>query len=273
VLDDDRTTHWSGLRARILNLAMRLASDRAIVLAGRLEERFARQSGIARARIVVVPNGIRPWPEAGTRRAELRRRLGWSEHRKVVLLVAVLRGGKGHEDMFAAMPEVVSAVPEVTLQIVGDGPARQALEVLARPLGDRVAFLGERSDVPDLMAAADLLVLPSWSEAYPTVLLEAAMTGLPAVATDVGGSAEIVSDSATGLIVPPHAPDRLAAAIVAVLGDGDLAHSLGRAARRRAETEFSVTRQAERTLAVYSGLVSPARHAISGAGPRLAAPD
>lgn len=252
---DDRATRWSALRARWLNLAMRLASDRVIMLAASLREGFASQSGIKPKQMVVVPNGIQLWADARGRRAELRRRFGWASGEKVILIVAVLRGGKGHEDLFAAMPRVLGPIPEATVKVVGDGSERARIEALAQPLGDKVRFLGERRDVAELMAAADLLVLPSWSEAFPTVLLEAAMSGLPAVATDVGGSAEIIAHGETGLIVPACDPEQLAGAIAAILADVDRAGRMSSAARARAERLFTIERQAATTRAVYQDLI------------------
>lgn len=264
VLDDDRRTRWSALRANLLNLSMRLASDRAIVLASSLRTPFAAQSGLAVERMEIVPNGIRLWPDQQSHRAVLRQRLGWRDGERIILIVAVLRGGKGHEDLFEAMAHIAGSVPGAVVKVVGDGPMRGALEAMAEPLGDKVVFLGERRDVPDLLAAADLLVLPSLSEAYPTVLLEAAMARLPAVATDVGGSGEIVADGVTGLVVPPRAPAALAEAIIRILGDDGLARALGGAARARAEQHFVVERQAERTLAIYEQILDGARRTASG---------
>lgn len=243
------------LRARLLDAAVRMASDRAIVLAEPLRHPFSDRAGINPDRVVVVPNGLEPWPDPGCRRRELRRREGWAPDCDVILMVAVLRPGKGHADLLTALPAILARRPAARLKIVGDGELRPQLHALAARYGAAVELLGERSDIAELMAAADLLVLPSESEAFPTVLLEAAMAGLPAVATDVGGTSTILEHGVTGLLIPPGMPDALSAAIVKILADPGLARALGAAGRRKALTQFTVAHQAAATLAVYQTLI------------------
>ena len=105
------------------------------------------------------------------------------------------------------------------------------------------------------MSAASVVVLPSESEALPTVLLEAAAAGCPVVASDVGGVREIVDDGATGLLVPPQDEKALATALVRILSDPELGERMGHAARAKAESQFSIAIQAKRTLEVYRQLV------------------
>jgi glycosyltransferase involved in cell wall biosynthesis len=251
VLGAGGATRWSRLRARLLNLATRLAADRAIVLASSLRHDFADQTGIGLERMSVVPNGIRTWPDQRKQRENIRRQLGWASEQRVVLIVAVLRGEKGHEDLFAALPQIRASVPQACVKVVGDGPQRAELETLARPMGDAIEFLGQCSDIASLMATSDVLALPSLSEAYPTVLLEAAMAALPAVVTDVGGSGEIVVDGVTGVLVQPRSPVALAEALSGILSDREHAAKLGAAARARALDHFTIERQAEATMQVY----------------------
>jgi glycosyltransferase involved in cell wall biosynthesis len=119
-------------------------------------------------------------------------------------------------------------------------------------LGDAVEFLGERMDVPDILRASDLLIQASWSEALPTVLIEAGAAGLPVVATDVGGSAEIVQDGKSGFIVPPGNPAALAARTITLLQAPALAQQMARYAHDFVHATFSLPRQAEQTLALYT---------------------
>jgi glycosyltransferase involved in cell wall biosynthesis len=124
--------------------------------------------------------------------------------------------------------------------IVGEGPDRPALEDEVRRLGleDRVRFVGERHDVPDLLAAADAFVLSSFSEGLPVSVLEAMAAELPVVASRVGGMPELVLDGVTGLLVEPGDPDELAAALDRIVADRDLRRSLGIAGRSFAESHF-----------------------------------
>src|SRR4029453_11595231 len=129
----------------------------------------------------------------------------------VILTPARLHPQKGHEYLLAAAAQI----PDATFVLAGDGPLRSELEVRARELGiaGRCLFLGERADVPDLLAAADLFVLPSLFEGLPVSILEAMAAGRPVVATAIGGTDEVVTTEQTGLLVPPRDPVAIAAAI------------------------------------------------------------
>lgn len=137
--------------------------------------------------------------------------------------------------------------------VVGDGPARHGLEQLSRELGltDRVEFRGASRQVPELLAAARLFVLSSRYEGMPNALLEAMAQGLPAVATAVGGVADIMTDGETGVIVPPQDPEALARAIADLLADDERAGRLGQAARAHIQERFTVAAHVDRALAVY----------------------
>ncbi|HUO86960.1 MAG TPA: glycosyltransferase, partial [Thermoanaerobaculia bacterium] len=140
--------------------------------------------------------------------------------------------------------------------IVGDGPEGERLRRVAERLGDRVSWLGYRPWVAPYLAAADLFVLASRGDAYPTVLLEAAAAGLPVIATHGGGVPEIVADGESGLLVPPGDAGRLAAAIEELLSDPPRAAAMAAAARRRAASDFSAARWAERLAGLYRRLVA-----------------
>jgi glycosyltransferase involved in cell wall biosynthesis len=239
------------MRAAILNRSARLAADRVIAVAGPVAGLYAEQSGISADRIIVVHNGIaEPRPVAAGRDA-VRAQLGWGKHDKVILMVAVMREGKGHEDLLAALRPIREAVDGARIVFAGDGPLRDSFETIGEPYGDDVCFLGERTDVAELMAAADVLALPSYSEALPTVLLEAAAAGLPAVASAVGGVPEIIENGQSGYFVPPGDRHSLAEAIIDILGKPALGARMGTFARQLAKERFTVEHQARNTLKVY----------------------
>jgi glycosyltransferase involved in cell wall biosynthesis len=119
-----------------------------------------------------------------------------------------------------------------------------------------VRFLGPRDDMPDLMAACDVVVLPSRAEALPTALMEAAAAGRPVVATRVGGVPEVVEDGRTGLLVPAGDPHALARALASVLADPVRAAALGDAARALARQRFGIDRQVERTIELWTRVVA-----------------
>ncbi|THF61631.1 TIGR03088 family PEP-CTERM/XrtA system glycosyltransferase [Pseudothauera rhizosphaerae] len=139
------------------------------------------------------------------------------------------------------------------LVIVGDGPLRGAVEdeIRAAGLADRVWLAGERSDVPEAMRALDVFVLPSRAEGISNTILEAMASGLPVVATDVGGNGELVVADETGRLVPPAAPDALARELCAYARNAALRHAHGVAGRRRVEAEFSLDGMVARYAEMY----------------------
>jgi glycosyltransferase involved in cell wall biosynthesis len=248
-------TTWDRLRSYLLHRAARHAYDRAILVADALRPLFQEQYGMPPESTVTIHNGVVLGKYRRTERQALRKRLLWPQDAPIILMVAVLRRGKGHDAILEALPDIIRGVPKVQLVFVGDGPLRPKIERDAAALASQVVMLGERHDVADLMAAADVVVLPSESEALPTVLLEAAAAGCPVVASAVGGVGEIVDDGVTGILVPARDEKALAAAIVHILSDPELGERMGQAARAKAESQFSIAIQAKRTLEVYHQLV------------------
>ena len=125
----------------------------------------------------------------------------------------------------------------------GDDGYADELDALARELDlDRhISWLGIRDDVPDLLVASDMALLPSHQEGFSNAVLESMAAGLPVVATDVGGNAEAICDGSTGYIVPPHDPERLATAIVDLAGDASKRRAFGTRGRERVTSRFSLS--------------------------------
>jgi len=145
-------------------------------------------------------------------------------------------------------------------ETTGPGPLAR-YEQLAADLGigDRVRFLGFRSDVADVLRAADLVVLPSLDEGLPLALLEAMACAKPVIATPVGGVPEAVIDEVTGVLVPPNEPERLASAVLRVLNDRHLSLRMGNAGRGRVQAQFSVPRLVAAVEALYTEVLSGRR--------------
>ena len=176
----------------------------------------------------------------------------------IVTMVGALRPGKGHTTALAAWPEVTRAFPRARLVFVGSGELEGALrrEAARRDVAGSLVMAGLRRDVPSIMQASDLVILPSDQEALPTVLIEAAACARPVVASRVGGVAEVVTDGETGILVPPRDPRRLAEATAALLGDERRRDELGRAARAAAKGRFDARNWATRLRGVYEQAVA-----------------
>lgn len=148
---------------------------------------------------------------------------------------------------------------KLRLAIAGDGPLRPAVEeeIRRHRLSDAVWLAGERRDVPDVMRGFDVFALPSKAEGISNTILEAMSSGLPVVATAVGGNAELVSESKTGALVPAEDPAAMADALLCYASDAALRQEHGLAARRRVEAEFSIERMVTRYAELYESLLRP----------------
>jgi glycosyltransferase involved in cell wall biosynthesis len=212
------------------------------------------------ARTVVVRNGVpAPPPPDAAARAAVRTELGAPPEACLALTAAVMRPGKGLPDLLDALA-LVPATSPLFVVLVGDGPERAQLEEQAasRPaVAARVRFAGWRDDVPRLLSCADLAVHPSHADALPTALIQAMAAGVPAVATDVGGTPEVVGDGAA-LLVEPAQPSALAAALTRLAADPNLRVQMGQQARSRYEQEFRVELWAERLKGLYAEVLAEA---------------
>lgn len=244
------------VRARLVLMAAHYGADRVIAVSEAVRQRFAKQARIPLAKIETIYNGIDVERfDTRAKRAAKRTELGWDAQRPIVTMVAVLRAGKGHEVLFEAIPRLKAVVPNVHVKLVGDGELANELRRQAAPLGDAVEFLGQRMDVPELLGASDVLVLPSWSEALPTVLMEAGAASLPVVATAVGGTSEIVVDGEGGYVVPPGNSEMLARRLIDLLQNPAQAAQMGQTARQRIIQLFSLRQQARKTTALYERIL------------------
>ena len=227
--------------------------DRYVAVSRDTARRLQHLLGLPSEKIRVVHNAIET--EAFDRHlnrvpgAELR------GQRQSVLCVARLHEQKGHHCLL----EAAASVPEARFLLAGDGPERRRLEQRTESLGisDRVVFLGDRPDIPALLAACDVFVLPSLYEGLPLAVLEAMAAGKPVVATAVGGTSEVVVHGKTGLLIRPRDPSALAIALREILSDPKWARAMGAAGRERARAHFSATRMVADVTAIYDEILTP----------------
>jgi glycosyltransferase involved in cell wall biosynthesis len=220
--------------------------------------------------VVTVHNGVVGRSRAGAGHA-VRAELGLGVHDVVAVMVTVLRPGKGHAIALHAVARLRREHPEFRLVVLGDGPIKEEIATLARPLGDGVVMTGHRDDVQAVLDAADVLLHPTEVDAFPTALLEAMAASVPVVATAVGGVPEIVEDHRTGLLIPaPPTGDDLVNALGSLVGDPGLRRSLGSRGRQRFESEFTARAWASRTRVQYERVLRDGRDQPRGTGPSSA---
>lgn len=161
----------------------------------------------------------------------------------LAVYVGVLSERKGVDDLIEAVPTVLDRVPDARLILVGPDAGRRSTtirRIRELQLRDAVTLLGPRDDIPAILRAGDVLVLPSHADPLPLVVLEAMEAGMPVVATQSGGAAEMVVDGETGLLVPVNNPARLGAALAEVLVDAQLRDAMSRNAEARFSERFSL---------------------------------
>ena len=241
--------HWlEWLHGRLINSRVATA---LVAVSTRVKELAVTGEGIRPERVTLIPNGV-SLPPTGAFSQEkidqIRQALDIQTDVPVLISVGRLSRQKGHRYLLEAMPSVLERFPQAVLLIVGDGPQRAELEQQAQGLGidASVRFLGTRDDVYQLLAAADVFVLPSVSEGMPMALLEALGMGVAVVASNLTGIADVVEDGCHGLLTAPGKPDSLASAVIRLLEDDTLRANLSQNGRQLVRREYTVDRMCKR---------------------------
>lgn len=247
----------SPLRRAVNRLVLDRLADAVTACCRFSAEGLTRTDGFAGARIEIIENGIEVSDyEPPESKVKAKEKVGLDPARKYIIHVARHHPVKDQPTLLRAFAMAAPHVPDVDLLMVGGGPLRDELESLVIELRimDRVKFLGIRTDIPDLMRAADLFTLTSLSEAASLTLLEAIATALPVVVTAVGGNPEIVRHEQEGLLVPRGDAAACAAAFRRAFAEPKLAERLGAAGRVRALERYQLSRTVEQYYRLYCRL-------------------
>lgn len=207
-------------------------------------------------KVVTIHNGVDSDRFSPGDSVEARDALGLPAAATVIGTIGRLDPVKDQAGLIVAFAGLAGSGSSPILAVVGEGPSRPALEneIRCRSLSDRVRLFGERTDVPTVLRALDVFVLPSRAEGMSNTILEAMATGLPVVATEVGGTPELVEADVTGRLVPPGDPNALEAALRAYVGDSCLRSLQGKAGRERVLQHFSLERMAQAHVSLYASL-------------------
>jgi glycosyltransferase involved in cell wall biosynthesis len=258
-------------KRRLANLLLARVPGRFFAVSEELRTHMLAE-GFASDRLEVVYNGIDPGQlPTPADRADARLSLGLSSDALVVGTVARLDPVKDLTTLLEAFHVFSRAQAEAALVVIGDGPELERLESFAGELGieSRISFTGARNDVRRLLAGFDVYANTSTTEGVSVTILEAMASGLPVVATAVGGTPEVVVHEETGLLVPAREPALLAASLLRLAGDADLRQRLGRAGRERLSRDFTLEKMVGHYLRIYSSLPDAAAHPQPhGDGPR-----
>jgi len=257
-------------RHRLLGRALNPLVDRFVAPSGAVRDAACRGEGLEPGRFTVIPNGVdtrRFAPGAGR---TLRTALGLDEATPLLGCVASLTPVKRPLMLLEAFVRLVRGPrPDAHLLLCGDGPLRARLELQAQAEGvaGQVHLLGVRPDPERVYAALDLHLLASAAEGLSNSLLEAMASGVPVIATAVGGNRELVRDEVDGLLVPPDSGHLLAAAAARLLADPARAAALAAAARQRVLADYSVEAMVEGHAALFTRLLAAPPRPISAGSP------
>lgn len=190
--------------------------------------------------------------------APLRRRLGIREGDIVIGTYGRLEEEKGHRYLIEAIAQAARTFPRIILLVIGVGSSEPRLVKMARELNieDHVKFLGERSDMFQLVTMIDIAVFPSLHEGFSVAILEAMAAGIPVIATSVGGTPELIKNGKDGILVAPENAGEIAGAIVRFCADKKYAASIASLARKKVERDFTEYRMLEMTEKLYAEVVS-----------------
>jgi len=252
VMMDPLLARWKRLMYLTIERVLSAATSRIIAVAPE-ELREAVRLGLGKDRLVLIPNGV--GPSDLTPRESARRELGLADDQIAIGFVGRLVSAKAPEVLVEAMAEARKSLPKLRLVMVGSGPTQQALHDISRKLGvfESIKWLGHR-DAREVMAAFDLLAMPSRKEGLPYVILEAMAAGLPIVATSTAGVEILVEPGVNGLVVPPDRPGEFAQALISLAGNADRLARFGQASRRMVR-RFTIDQMVDATMDQYEWAV------------------
>ncbi len=254
------------LRRRLFRRTAYAMTDAIFAVTRELRDFHARQAWIRPERMGVMYNGVdtRRFAPSKETRLAVRKELGLPAECFVVGTVGRLVPIKDHHTLLKAASLLSGSGIDVRVLLVGSGPERERLQIRAtESLGGRVCFAGDSNRVPEMLNAMDVFVLPSLGEGMSNTLLEAMATGLPVLATNVGGNPEMIEDKVGGCLFTPGDAAWLADKLKLLARDPALIHQLGTAARNRAIESFSLSLMLENYRSLYLDLTARRRPAAA----------
>ncbi|MFH0859836.1 MAG: glycosyltransferase [Candidatus Altiarchaeota archaeon] len=256
------TSEWKSPLYRLIDRLTSVYSTVIVANSNAVRDSLVEDVRIKPDRIRVVYNGIdlRRFDDTADSR-KVREQLSLSEKKVTVVTVTRLHPEKNPSDFIKAASIVKRKHGNVQFLVVGDGRLMGELKIMSSELGisDDVIFAGEREDVPGLLKASDIFVLTSLWEGLPVSVLEAMASSLPVVATDVGGTKEVIDNGVTGILVPRENPEELAAAIGTLIENPERRKQMGFRGRERVEEYFTLKGMIENMEALYEHLRKPDR--------------
>ena len=249
---------WKKRPYLVLERMLNRYTDMRICVSRDILDIRRRREGTPTGKLVYIPNAIDPdvFKQSGKGRAAVLAEFGWPPDSDLVVSVGRLVVEKNYPLLVEAIARLRERFPKIKYLLAGAGDCAGRIRdrIESHGAADSIALAGSRSDISDILAAADVFVLSSIREGLPVSLLEAMASGTAIASTSVGGIPEVIQDGKTGLLVPPEDAAALAGAIGTLLGDDELRRTLGMEARKVVEEGFSIKQIAERIGELYVSL-------------------
>jgi len=244
-------------RKFIRKLVLSTMVDKIVTVSKNLKNRLINEIKIKPEKIIHIPNGVDTNKFNIYRKEFTRKKFGFKKGDFIIGIVARLDPIKNHKTLISAFKEIVTIHPNTNLVIVGDGSLRNKLENQTYQLGikNKVIFMGERDDVPEILKTFDIFVLPSLNEGMSNTILEAMATCIPVIASNVGGNPELVIDGRTGFLFPTNDVESLVQKIKTYILHPELKQKHGYNAHKRVEEKFSLDQMVRRYEELYLELV------------------
>ncbi|MEW6002430.1 MAG: glycosyltransferase [Nitrospirota bacterium] len=241
------------IHRRIINRYLARFTDKIVAVSEAVKDDILRFDGLSEDKVTVIYNGIEKERFLNGNGNLIRSELAISLDAPIIGTVGRLTVQKGQKYLLEAISKIKTKFPRIVLLIVGDGPLKEELKGYSKILNisDNVLFLGTRRDIPALLAAMDIFVLPSLWEGLCNSLIEAMAAGKAVVATDIAPIREVLDSKKVGIVIPAEDSDAIAASIETLLQKRSLTEALGRAARERAFFSFDI----ENTAELYTNLI------------------
>ncbi len=242
------------IKYHLINRVLSSLNDRILAVSQAVKESVVRCDRISPGKIEVLYNGIDPSRfEGDFMDSEARQQFGVKPEDFLIGVVARLEEQKGHIYLFRALRQLIPDFPQIRVLVVGDGTLRPVLEAQVTEMGlsEQVLFVGTRKDIPALLAALDLFILPSLWEGFSLAILEALAMGTPVIATAVGGATEVIRSGHDGLLIPPGEESSLVTAVREAILDPRKYGEMGRKGKETVGRKFTVAQHLTRLQDLY----------------------
>jgi L-malate glycosyltransferase len=242
------------IKYHLINRALSFLNDRILAVSQAVKESVVRFDRISPTKIEVLYNGIGPLKFKGDiENSAVRQQFGVKPDDFLIGVVARLEEQKGHIYLFRALKQLIPDFPRIKVLVVGDGALRPVLEAQVKEMGlsGQILFVGTRKDIPEILAALDLFVLPSLWEGFSLAILEALAMGTPVIATAVGGAPEVIRSGHDGLLIPPGDVSGLVTAVREAILDPGKFREMGRQGKETVGCKFTAARHLTRLQDLY----------------------